>query len=399
MRILALTEVPPYPPRNGITIPMHNHINILSKEHDVDILTAGSLSIVNAPYGEVSPMKIINRPFFKKLLGECLFGIPTFNLKVDASEIERFMVDKSPYDLIYYSAIRMNNVAENFADWHTVNCNFRPKIIAAVSDSYTSVLRSAPLAPTNSLSGWCAKWIRYFRSFYMTKIEFKILERAEVVLVQTFRDKEWMSLIGVSTSKISILTNAVPESLFQLPLNKTGSILFVGDLSSQHYQKIFLWFFESVWNDIKHSFPTIQLHAYTSGKKAEAIVELTNSCPRTHIVTEFVENIDDVYHGKTICIAPIFKDYGFINKVAEAMAAGLIVVGDPSAFNGIHGVKNEENCMIVNQRDGFAKTITELLSSKKLMLTISSNARTIAKDNFSWGHRELILKSILRGLE
>ena len=54
--------------------------------------------------------------------------------------------------------------------------------------------------------------------------------------------------------------------------------------------------------------------------------------------TQFVDNLQDIYIGKTISIAPIFKDYGFINKVAESMASGLIVIGDSSAFNSIDAV-------------------------------------------------------------
>ena len=53
----------------------------------------------------------------------------------------------------------------------------------------------------------------------------------------------------------------------------------------------------------------------------------------------YVESIEDEYARHAILVAPIFKGFGLINKVVEAMAAGCLVVGDKTAFNGIESFK------------------------------------------------------------
>ena len=37
----------------------------------------------------------------------------------------------------------------------------------------------------------------------------------------------------------------------------------------------------------------------------------------------YVPNLIDAYRGTRVALAPIFKSYGYINKVAEAFSVGL----------------------------------------------------------------------------
>jgi hypothetical protein len=65
------------------------------------------------------------------------------------------------------------------------------------------------------------------------------------------------------------------------------------------------------------------------------------------------------------------------------MAAGLIVIGDETAFNGIEGFINMEHGIIANTANKFIEMTTLILSNVKNFAFIRFNARQLVKNQFS----------------
>ena len=78
----------------------------------------------------------------------------------------------------------------------------------------------------------------------------------------------------------------------------------------------------------------------------------------------------------------LFTGSGIKNKVLEAMATGLPVIGTREAFAGIE-VKNGVHGIVIDT-EGFPQKILELLSNSKQREIIGRNARNLIIEKFSW---------------
>lgn len=391
MRCLALTSTNPSPPRNGVTIPMFNHIEIMLRDgYDVDI--AFFASELSAKKTNVNGNELLLFPVssskISRVIREIFLRTPYFTLRSDLTLLRGELIDLFAYDVIYYSPISMHQIAEQAARMVEARHGVRPKVVAAISDSYTSVLRSSLINGGWKL-GSGLNFVKYLRSLYFPAVERKLLAGASTVLVQTERDWQWLvDEVKIESSRVRVLSNGVDHSLFELKWVPSNTVVFVGNLRSNYYVERLLWFYQNVWTNAKVKELNLRLTVYSGGASSNAFSDLARGDASVRVVDSFVPSLSDIYRGQSICIAPIFKDYGFINKVAEAMAAGLVVLGDVSAFNGIFSVK-EKNAAFVAEKSKFVEGLIELASNPILMSEISTNARILAREQFSWEHKSI----------
>jgi len=388
MKILFLVSENPYPPRNGLTIPIYNHIKLFeSLGHQVECLAIG-----NHYTGDeaISTLPRIETGRLSKLLREIFFGAPYFDVDIDSSAARKFANSLESVDVIYYSPISMHKVADLLSTEIKRRTKTAPCVIAAISDCYTAVLRTSWYSAGGKNFTNLIKWAR---SWYFWKIEKNILNKADTIFVQTEKDKNWLIRFGCNADSISVITNGVDSNLLSIEPTDSESLVFVGNMRSSYYRDKLTWFLHQVWPQVVDSFPRARLHVYTSGVDCSDIFKPSLKTVVFH--QDFVENLTDIYKGKLICIAPIFKDYGFINKVAEAMAAGLVVIGDNSAFNGM-SFSNEERCRVVaDTAEDYVREIKRLLKDPSIARTIGANAQIFAKSNFMWESRKELLRHSL----
>jgi glycosyltransferase involved in cell wall biosynthesis len=100
-------------------------------------------------------------------------------------------------------------------------------------------------------------------------------------------------------------------------------------------------------------------------------------------VTGWVENISESYLQSKIFIAPMFLGTGLQNKLLEAMALGIPCVTSTMANTAL-GAVPEESILIADNEIEFKTQIERLLNDESLYNTISINAYSYVKTNFSW---------------
>lgn len=368
MRILCLLAEDPFPPQNGVTIPMYNHIMHFKKMgFTVDYIAFNSL--VGSNHKDNKILRVFKELFFIE---------PYFTIDNYDKYLKDFILKKGGYDVIYYSPISMWKIAKHSKNINLELFNKEPKVIAAISDCYTSVLRGYLNSHTNLVPSHILKVIR---SYYMGILEKKILINADLVLVQTKKDKKWLEKINYNKN-IMIVTNGVDSSLLDLKYNFSKNAVYVANIKSDFYRNKLYWLVKEIWPKIVKLHPDAILHIYVGNYDVKLFddFELNN----IKLYTQFVDNLQDIYIGKTISIAPIFKDYGFINKVAESMASGLIVIGDSSAFNSIDAV---DSFLVAESGLDFVECINKVFSDQEYATRISMNAKQFSIQNFSWQMR------------
>lgn len=404
MEILFISEQLPFPPRNGITVVTSNLIKGLSKKgHNISLIylrnSDESLELQSQNSSFFKDLLIVNRKrnsiilrIKDEILKKNLFSL---GWAMDYSQISSFL-SKNNFDIIFISPLCIDAL-------FLAKCDMakRSKLVAAISDCSTSVLRQLGhralkkgLLPKQRLL-FIINWIR---SFWVGAIESNILSNFSMIMVQTETDKNWISNIssGKLKSKSIVLTNGVNDELFDLEITQTdNNLLFLGTLT-EIYRTALYWFLKNIWPDLVGNIRNIKL--FIVGKDSTNSIQNLLDKDNRIIYKPFIPQIKDVFDNKYIMISPVFKGYGIINKVLEAMAAGVPVVGDYTSFHGIPEFKNGIHGLIGNSIEEFKKSIFEIFSSPDKRNDIALSARDLVKKHFNWSNRINYLEQIISDL-
>lgn len=403
MNLLFVSTVPVFPPTDGVRIPPAHYIDGLSKTHQIDFLLL-DVGAPNRDWGADCAMTAqIVRRFWrvplrrqskvKGLLKEVLRQGPFYgswevagNLPIsDMPRTYDGVVACTPAAIAYLAQPGVRRRMPQASAW-----------IAAMSDIYALVLarQAANASKMYRMS------VRLFqRSVYALRVrvlaqnEMKMLEQYDRILVQTDKEYDWVCANGRSDlrSRTIRLPNAAPEHLFLLPIKRTGrKIVFVGSLAGLYGER-FGWFLHKVWKEVD---ATGELSLTAIGRGAsERLKEVMRAQGVRYV--PFVEDLDDVYRNNDLLVAPIFKGYGLINKVIEAMAAGCVVIGDTTAFNGIPGFVPGRHGLVANSEAEFIEVLLGGLPSAARLNAIRAAARELIEQHFRWSQRIQALEKIV----
>jgi len=274
----------------------------------------------------------------------------------------------------------------------------RPIYVAGINDCTTAVFRGEMKLLVMKYLGLKTRILyilHWLRSWPISRIEAKVLRKYDLILAQTGVERTWLNTIskGELDTKTIILSNGVNEALFKNPITANDKdILFLGKLTGI-YSDVASWFIDEVWGMIKTYQPRTRF--FIVGKGASATLRQKIVQDKRIIYKEYIPNIQDIFKGKGVSIAPTFKNYGTINKVIESMAAGVPVVGDSGSFNGIQGFQNNRHGVVANDAKAIANSVIKLLDSPRQYISIAYSARQLVQKQFSWEDRAIAIRKKL----
>lgn len=404
MRILFITTHPPFPPIDGVRIPAANHLLALREVHRVDCLLLKcetmrySDSDVDATRQEVDNLYEVSmramgtmcsllREFFKRepFYGRWVFaeGLPLELLGDD-------------YDLIWCGTAPVVAIMAK----PEMRTQLRAMhYVAGLSDIHSLVISSDAKGRSKSHSlmfRYIKNPLLNFRTSFLKRAEAKMLRQYDLCTMQTVREEEWVDSMGAGLAARSlVLPNGVDQQLIDLPVERLEpQIFFVGLMSGIYCERV-QWFFKGAWPLIRGRFPDVKASVIGKG----ASVELESFFEQNGVnYIPYVKCLKDIYRGRTVMVAPIFKGYGIINKVLEAMASGCLVVGDRTAFNGIDGFEDGKHGMVAETAEEFAEKVCQCLESHDYLKDMRSHGRELIRSQFSWATRYKALQARVRSL-
>lgn len=400
MKITFISNYFPYPPDNGVSLPIFNLLKGLSETHEIFYLylndgTNGFLSdelkLVISDIINIEEVTVTRLSKPRRILGELLLLEPYFH-GYDLQDVDVPKKAKEA-DAYFFSPF----TALAFAKSKALNKNALK--VAWINDSTTAMMRSRinylgmKGIPITKKMYFVSQWLR---SLYMGRLEATSLSTSDLIFVQTETEKCWIDRIsnGELNKKVRVVTNGVNDILFQLEtVPGKPTFLFFGEMSGV-YNDLVIWLLKNVWPILRN---TVQDSVFRLvGKNAsDNVLSIVKKDPRIQYQS-YVENIEDVFSERGVMLAPVFKDFGVINKVLESMAAGVPVVGDRTAFNGISGFQSGTHGLVADSSEKMAESAKRLIDDVAFYETVSARARLLMQENFSWVTRIEVVDHSLR---
>ncbi|WP_281547010.1 glycosyltransferase [Pseudoalteromonas sp. PAR1] len=384
--VIVVVDQLPFPSRNGITIPSSNYIRLLELKYSVSIVYLCSeypsdVDLENnkkSISGRLLLCKIKKDSYLRRLVNEFTLRKASYSsYYFDKSLLDDGFLNK-PYSMVLATPVSALEASDFIVKKIEENGFNKPKYIAAINDSYELVL------------GRGRNFFSKIRSKLISKLEVKSLQNVDEIFVQSNLDKVSIES-RLKNKQVTIVTNGVDDSCYNTSrrFDMRNRFLFVANFTG-FYKERLAWFIENVWNPYVNSNTEATLHIHGKGiNPGDSLYSLIKASKNVTYSNDFVDNVAELYRGFDVFVAPIFKDYGFINKVAEALACGLLVLGDKTAFNSMENIISYKNCIIAEDREDFLKQLEALNQLSLEHINTIRNEAVDVSAQFNWKEKAI----------
>lgn len=377
MRILAVSQSFPLPPRTGSAIVAANTLRELSQRHDVTLLTgfAGSPDLLR-DWGISSFHFASERPrrtsrlrtalgyIGKRSALECLLDRL---LKRLVSEV----LKGSKYDAI---------LVFGYWDVRLIPRAARGMTIANIEDPPSIKFRRL-----SNLEG-IPKSLRIrsaLESIYYTHHERQLLDPLHAVFLLSEEDlKDYSSATGLKNLRFSNYAVDKPEPIPKpFPLRDSGVIAISGNMFHPPNEAGVIHFIRVIFPMIVSKFPDARLRLIGASPTTRILGEVKAFGERI-TVTGQVPSVASELQRAVVSVCPIRLRIGVQTKILEAMRVGTPVVSWPEGNSGVRGVPGKD-LAVARDDESFAEETVRLLLGTNWGIMVNNGLSLISR-SFSW---------------
>jgi len=389
MKIFVLLSRVPYPLDKGDKLRAFNQLKSLSQKHQIFLCALNDKPLhpkavevlrtfcKQVEIIELSKIDIVFN-LFKNLFSSKPLQTGYFYNYFTQYKIDKFIKKFQPAH-IFCQLIRTSEYVRKY--------NQTPKTL-----DYMDAL-SKGMERRIEKSAWYLKPILKLESKRLAKYETEIFDFFDNKIIISEQDKNFIN--HPKRTEIAVVSNGVDVEYFNHQssiINRPPSydLLFTGNMN--YPPNIF-----SVEYLVKEILPLVfkkipSLKLLISGTNPSKKVLALKS--KTVTITGFVEDIRTSYSNSKIFIAPMLIGTGLQNKLLEAMAMKLPCITSGLANNALGAAPNE-NILIGNSAEEYAKHILFLLENENERKKLAENGNLFVNKNYSWEKSAQLLETII----
>jgi glycosyltransferase involved in cell wall biosynthesis len=163
-----------------------------------------------------------------------------------------------------------------------------------------------------------------------------------------------------------------------LPFEQRKHLLFVGNFLHRPNCDGVNYFLREVFPLIQQSLPNVEFHIAGHNVPDEIAAMASD---KIHVLG-YVPNIDPLFHGHRVMIAPVRFGAGTKGKIGDALAHGLPVVTTSIGAEGM-GFQNGHQAMIADDPAAFAKAVTEVYDNPELWQVLADGGYNHIASHFT----------------
>lgn len=209
----------------------------------------------------------------------------------------------------------------------------------------------------------------------LKKMEISLLSKCDLVIPLNNKDKSILESEGIQTQKMlqACSYHGCYDNCIYNP--NVNQLLFFGAMSRHENWKSIIWFIQNVMPLLDRSYKLI-VAGSNPGKKL-----MKYESDRIHF-TGFVKNIQPYFENSLCLISPLLLGAGIKIKVLEALSAGLPVVANSIAAEGI-GLTDQENYLYADLPIEYVHAINKLKQDSSLREKLSKNGKDYVSKTFN----------------
>jgi glycosyltransferase involved in cell wall biosynthesis len=211
------------------------------------------------------------------------------------------------------------------------------------------------------------------------RLEARLLEVADLVTVTAERDRRAL-LSGRELGHVITVPNGAVVRAEPVRLSTAPRAVFTGKLSYHANQAAARWLLEQVWPRVRARVPNAELTI----AGAEPPQWLRERCRHSGIeLSANPADLSAIVAQARVALAPIVYSVGIQNKVIEAMALGVPVVGTASAAAGLEH-DGGQALGIADDPEGFAALVARLLVDEPAARRLGIAGYEYVRRRHSW---------------
>jgi len=395
MNVLYLAHRIPYPPNKGDKIRSFHQIQHLARKHTIhlsclvdereDLEHVKTLEEYCASVDFVYRDKVLAKALaMLALLTNKPLSVASFYSRTLAQKI-RWRLQTESFDRIFVFSSAMAEYVRHVSD--------TPKVMDFVDvDSEKWRLYAEFTSPPMA---------------WLYRLEAERLARYEAEVARTFAQSILISDIEadcmrrrVPECSIAVIPNGVDLEYFTpceepVPCANPCDIVFAGAMDYFPNVDAVRYFCAEIFPLIREVQPEAQFTIV--GRNPTPQVTRLGQEPQV-TVTGAVSDVRPYLAKARVAVAPLRIARGVQNKVLEAMAMGLPVVGTSNAFEGLQATA-ADGALVADDPEAFAHAVRTLRTDSQLLHHYSQQARRYVQVHHQWTKHGVLLESLLHAMQ
>jgi sugar transferase (PEP-CTERM/EpsH1 system associated) len=375
VRILYLAQRVPYPPNRGDKISSWHHVERLARKHEVTVV-----AFAHDDEDRAAARTLTER------------GIATHTVDLGSSAVRRaaalvWLPTLRPLTLSYYGSSRLQALVDRLVPQNDIAMAFSSSM-GAFLDAHREIGRVMIFAELDSdkwrqyaeHQPWPLSWIYAREHRTLFRFEEALARSADHnVLVTRVEEELFNRLIPGAPS--TVVRNGVDLEHYRPGGEpEIGHLVFVGVMDYFPNVHGCRWFVHEVLPKLRERHPQARLSIVGSRPTAEVLA--LGKLPGV-TVTGRVEDPRDHLRRAHVSVAPLQIARGIQNKVLEALAMGVPVVGTTSATRGVEG-RAGDHYLVADDAAAQVEAISGLLADPARARTLGAAGRKFVEAKCDW---------------
>ncbi|MCD6201902.1 MAG: glycosyltransferase family 4 protein [Bacteroidales bacterium] len=399
MRILFLTNKPPYPPRDGSSLATSQMITGLNAlGHEMHVFYLNTTKHVSHTDRMPPALKDISFTpvyiqtkirYFPAVLSLLFSGTPytvsRFINEESRKRLQRLLREHS-FDIIQIEGLSMTPYAALLPSAPDIRIVFRPHNTEYVIWQKMAQTEKNPVKKIY---------------FYLLARQIRKYERNTAVIFRAILpiSQDDSSQFLTWNPKATILTMPfgvdAPAAKTETDLPGSPTLLFLGSLDWQPNIKGLTWFLTDIWPLITERIPGIKIRiaGRNPDDKLKHIIQKIKKGKGKTSAIDFpgeIDSTEDFFQSGAIFIVPLLAGSGIRIKILEAMARKCAVVSTSTGATGIP-VTHSHDILIANHPREFVNAVERLIKDPPFYRKITGNALFLLQKHFD---KSMIIRNL-----
>ncbi|HVS17622.1 MAG TPA: TIGR03087 family PEP-CTERM/XrtA system glycosyltransferase, partial [Planctomycetota bacterium] len=352
MRVLFLSQRVPYPPNRGDKITTWRLVERMRRAHEVRVVAFAHDEADLRAAGQLHDL-----------------GVPTIAVRIDLRHAKLravpLLVTSEPLTLGVYGSRHLQQAVDELAP----DCDLAyaySSSMGAFLERHARLKRVMHFAELDSdkwaqyaaRSGAPLRWVYAREARTLLEFERRVAHAFDENVLCTPLEQQVFAR-DIPGASSMVLRNGVDLRDFRPTpeLGEPGHLVFTGVMDYLPNADGCIWFVREILPRVRARHPDVRFSIVGSQPTPE--VQALGREPGV-TVTGFVERTQEWLARAAVSVAPLRIARGIQNKVLEALACGLPVVGTTSATQGVEGEAGRD-ILVADDAEDFAARVIELL--------------------------------------